>query len=284
MRHWPLTQLTLTTPDLVLRVPDDDQLDDLAQVAADGVHPPGAVCFPQSWASGTPAETARNVVQDHWWARGDWSEDNWRLLLAVLHDGQVIGQQNLSARDFRITREARTGFWLGRRFQGHGFGTQMRAAALHLAFASLGAERVTPTAFADNTASRRASEKFGGASPSTSTPSKPTTASSPPNNGIPKPNSPPRSKGSPPAAICSALSPSRSPSTSYCTCEAHERCGVLLLLRFAGADTKHSPQQVRGVICTGRRLWHSVSRQRGFTLGHGPDNSNAGSRLAEKPS
>ncbi|MFE9601490.1 GNAT family N-acetyltransferase [Streptomyces hokutonensis] len=161
MRHWPLTQLTLATPDLVLRIPDDDQLDELAQVAANGVHPPGAVRFPQSWASGTPEETARNVVQNHWWARGDWSEDNWRLLLAVLHDGQVIGQQNLSARDFRITREARTGFWLGQRFQGHGFGTQMRAAALHLAFASLGAERVTSTAFADNTASRRVSQKFG---------------------------------------------------------------------------------------------------------------------------
>ncbi|MEU3299793.1 GNAT family protein [Streptomyces sp. NPDC006678] len=160
MRHWPLTQLTLTTPDLVLRVPDDDQLDELAQVAADGVVSPGAVYFPQPWASGTPEQTAHNVLQNHWWARGDWREDNWRLLLAVLHDGQVIGQQNLSARDFRITREARTGFWLGRRFQGHGFGTQMRAAALHLAFTCLVADRVTSTSYADNIASRRICEKF----------------------------------------------------------------------------------------------------------------------------
>ncbi|MFF5768908.1 GNAT family N-acetyltransferase [Streptomyces californicus] len=161
MRHWPLTRLTLATPDLVLRVPDDDQLDELAQVAADGIVPPGAVYFPQPWASGTADQTARNVLQNHWWARGDWHENNWRLLLAVLHDGRVIGQQNLSARDFRVTREARTGFWLGRHLQGHGFGTQMRAAALHLAFAGLGAERVISTAFADNAASRRVSEKFG---------------------------------------------------------------------------------------------------------------------------
>ncbi|MFI7364086.1 GNAT family protein [Streptomyces sp. NPDC050149] len=161
MRHWPLTQLTLTTRDLVLRVPDDSQIDELAQVAANGIVPPGAVYFPQPWASGTAEQAARNVVQNHWWARGDWHEDNWRLLLVVLHDGQVIGQQNLSAHDFRVTHEARTGFWLGRRLQGHGFGTQMRAAALHLAFASLGAERVISTAFADNTASRRVSEKFG---------------------------------------------------------------------------------------------------------------------------
>lgn len=161
MRHWPLTQLTLTTPDLVLRVPDDSRLDELAQVAAEGVVPQGAVHFPQPWASGTPEEAARNVLQNHWWARGDWTEDNWRLLLAVLHNGQVIGQQNLSARNFRITREARTGFWLGRRFQGRGYGTQMRAAALRLAFDCLGAERVVSTAFSDNAASRRVSEKFG---------------------------------------------------------------------------------------------------------------------------
>ncbi|MDI3390035.1 GNAT family protein [Streptomyces sp. B-S-A8] len=163
MRHWPLTQLTLTTPDLLLRVPNDEQLDELAQVAADGVVPPGTVYFPQPWASGSPDEVARNVLQNHWWARGDWREDNWRLLLAVLllPDGQVIGQQNLSARSFSVTREARTGFWLGRRFQGRGYGTQMRAAALHLAFDNLGAERVVSTAFADNHASLRVSEKFG---------------------------------------------------------------------------------------------------------------------------
>ncbi|WP_405787133.1 GNAT family N-acetyltransferase [Streptomyces sp. NBC_00029] len=86
---------------------------------------------------------------------------NWRLLLAVFHDGQVVGQQNLSARDFATTGEARTGFWLGRRFQGQGYGTQMRAAALTLAFDGLGAARVTSTAFADNAVSRAVSLKFG---------------------------------------------------------------------------------------------------------------------------
>ncbi|MFF1713947.1 GNAT family N-acetyltransferase [Streptomyces sp. NPDC058268] len=153
---------------MVLRVPDDGQLDELAQVAADGVVPAGAVYFPQPWASGTPRESARRVVQNHWWARGDWREDNWRLLLAVFYDGQVIGQQNLSASDLFVTREARTGFWLGRRFQGRGFGTQMSAAALYLAFDFLVAQRVMSTAFADNAASPRSSatsQTVYGASP-----------------------------------------------------------------------------------------------------------------------
>ena len=161
MHYWSLTALELTTPDLTLRLPTDAELDELAQVAADGVHPADVVCFPQPWASGPPAERARNVLQNHWWARGDWTRDDWRLLLAVFLGDQVIGQQNLSARDFRFTSEARTGFWLGERFQGHGYGTQMRAAALSLAFDGLGARRVTSTAFASNTASRVVSRKFG---------------------------------------------------------------------------------------------------------------------------
>ncbi|MGW7067151.1 hypothetical protein ACWGII_14155 [Streptomyces sp. NPDC054855] len=45
VRHWPLAQLTLTATDLVLRAPDDGQLDELAQVAADGVVPAGAAYF-----------------------------------------------------------------------------------------------------------------------------------------------------------------------------------------------------------------------------------------------
>lgn len=161
MRHWPLFHLTLTTPDLVLRLPDDRELDALAQAAAEGVHPPDVVCFPQPWTSGTPEEVARNVVQNHWWARGNWTVSNWRLLLAVFHDGKVIGQQNLSARHFSVTRETRTGFWLGERYQRSGYGTQMRQAAIHLAFGCLGAERVTATAFTDNIASRKVSAKLG---------------------------------------------------------------------------------------------------------------------------
>lgn len=161
MRHWPLTQLTIMTPDLVLRVPDDELLDDLVHLAGQGVHPPDTIVFPQPWATGTPDEVARNVLRNHWWARANWSSGNWRLHLTAVHrDGYVIGQQNLSARDFATTREARTGFWVGLRYHNRGYGTQMRAAALHLAFA-LGAERVTSTTFADNGPSHRVSAKFG---------------------------------------------------------------------------------------------------------------------------
>ncbi len=54
-----------------------------------------------------------------------------------------------------------TGSWLGRRYQGRGIGTQMRAAVLHLAFGGLGAQQAVSAAFEDNPASLRVSRKLG---------------------------------------------------------------------------------------------------------------------------
>src|SRR5260221_13370270 len=54
-----------------------------------------------------------------------------------------------------------TGAWLGRRYQGRGIGTQMRAAVLHLAFGGLGAQQAVSAAFEDNPASLRVSRKLG---------------------------------------------------------------------------------------------------------------------------
>jgi RimJ/RimL family protein N-acetyltransferase len=100
-------------------------------------------------------------VQRHWRTRGEWSEDDWSLDLAVFADGQVVGEQRVSARDFRVLREVSTFSWLGVRHHGRGIGTQMRAAVLHLAFAGLGATDAISGAFDDNVSSLRVSEKLG---------------------------------------------------------------------------------------------------------------------------
>jgi RimJ/RimL family protein N-acetyltransferase len=60
-----------------------------------------------------------------------------------------------------VTREVHTGSWLGRRHQGRGIGTEMRAAVLHLAFAGLGADWAVSSAATDNPASIGVSRKLG---------------------------------------------------------------------------------------------------------------------------
>jgi RimJ/RimL family protein N-acetyltransferase len=153
--------LQVTTADLELRLRGGEELSDLADLAAEGMHDPGSRPFLVSWPGLPPEERARALVQRHWRHRGDWSADDWSLDLAVFADGRVVGQQDIRARDYRVLREVSTFSWLGVRHHGRGLGTRMRVAALHLAFAGLGATDAVSGAFDDNTASLRVSGKLG---------------------------------------------------------------------------------------------------------------------------
>ena len=55
---WPTFGLTLSTSRLVLQLPSDAQLEDLACLAAEGVHGPDERAFLTPWAEGTPQERA----------------------------------------------------------------------------------------------------------------------------------------------------------------------------------------------------------------------------------
>ncbi|PRY19147.1 GNAT family N-acetyltransferase [Pseudosporangium ferrugineum] len=159
--HWPLFGLRLRTPRLELRLPDLDDLARLGDVAAAGVHDPAVMPFVVTWTDTTPEERARNTIQWQWTQWGRWSPQDWTLQLVVVADGQVIGTQEVGARNFATSRVVGTGSWLGLPHQGRGYGTEMRAAVLHLAFAGLGAEYATTEAFEDNAASYAVSRKLG---------------------------------------------------------------------------------------------------------------------------
>lgn len=158
---WPLAGLRLTTSRLELRVPTDDDLTDLAGLAAAGIHDPEVQPFVVPWTDATPFDRARGTLQYQWSQRARWEPSKWSLDLVVVHDGAVVGTQTVSAADFAILREVATGSWLGQAHQGRGIGTEMRAAVLHLAFAGLSAHYATSGAFTDNAASRRVSRKLG---------------------------------------------------------------------------------------------------------------------------
>src|SRR5687768_9996293 len=56
---WPPYALTVTTPRLQLRLPREDEIVALAELAARGVHRPGERPFMTSWTEGSPDERAR---------------------------------------------------------------------------------------------------------------------------------------------------------------------------------------------------------------------------------
>jgi RimJ/RimL family protein N-acetyltransferase len=158
--HFPLVGLRLTTGRLELRLPDAEELGVLADVAAEGVHDPEYMPFPDRWTE-DPDSRGRTMVLRHWRWLGQWTPRSWRLPLAVFHEVVPVGVQTLEAESLAVTGECGTAGWLGRRHQGRGIGTEMRTAVAHLAFAHLGAQEMLSRAYADNAASLAVSAKLG---------------------------------------------------------------------------------------------------------------------------
>ena len=138
---WPFAALRVTTPRLELRYPDDDGLVALARLAAEGIHDPASMPFNTPWTRAESPELERNALQHSWGRRASLTRDDWSLPFVVCVDGEPVSTV--------------------RRAHGHGIGTEMRAAVLHLAFAGLGAEEALSGSFADNPASAAVSRHNG---------------------------------------------------------------------------------------------------------------------------
>lgn len=160
-RFWPLFDLEVRTPRVILRYPSDADIEELAALAARGIHEPDVMPFGIPWTDVASPQQERNSLQHHWLQRAKWATDDWNLSFATIVDGAIVGSQGALAHRFPLLRQAETGSWLGRAHQEKGIGTEMRAAILHFLFDGLGAERATSGAFVDNPSSRAVSQKLG---------------------------------------------------------------------------------------------------------------------------
>ncbi|MFI5893125.1 GNAT family N-acetyltransferase [Actinoplanes sp. NPDC051513] len=159
--QWPLFGLVLRTPRLELRLPGLELLAELAELAKGGVHDPAVQPFVAEWTDAPPERVAAGVLQWSWNAWARWQPEGWSLGLVAIAGGRVVGTQAIEASRFADLREVGTGSWLGRAEHGKGYGTEMRAAVLELAFTGLGAQFATSEAFEDNHASYAVSRKLG---------------------------------------------------------------------------------------------------------------------------
>ena len=152
----------MRTERLELRLPDEAELQVLVDVAEEGVHPPDEMPFEVAWTDGIGKPGfAEAFTSFHLGSREAWTPEAWSLDLGVFADGEPMGCQGIRGERFAETRRVVTGSWLGQRYQGRGYGTEMRAAVLELAFAGLGAD-VAISGHADgNRQSMRVSEKLG---------------------------------------------------------------------------------------------------------------------------
>jgi RimJ/RimL family protein N-acetyltransferase len=132
----------MQTPRLLLRLPSEAEIDDLAHVVAKQIMEREFVAseFMGAWTRLRPGGAfERNFIQYHWSMRGQWRPDFWRLELGVyLPDTDVpVGCMGVGAKDFARDRCVSTGSWLLPQWRGLGLGKHMRTAALVLAFDEL---------------------------------------------------------------------------------------------------------------------------------------------------
>jgi RimJ/RimL family protein N-acetyltransferase len=154
----PLFGLRVRTPRLELRLPTQEELEVLRELALAGVHPPEFMPFTVAW---TDDPEQSGFLAYHELHRQEWSPNEWHLELGVWFEEELAGVQVVESTGFAETRTVGTGSWLGQRFQGQGVGTEMRTAVLELAFRGLGAERARSGAIDGNVASLSVSQKLG---------------------------------------------------------------------------------------------------------------------------
>jgi RimJ/RimL family protein N-acetyltransferase len=159
--YWPMFDLEIRTPRLTIRYPDDDDLVQMATLAAAGIHDPGVMPFGIPWTDQSSPQLERSALQFHWRSRAELSPVSFRLPLGVWEADQMVGLTDLVAVHFATTRQFETGSWLGRRFQGAGIGTEMRLATLTLGFVGLGAEFAVTAAWHDNGPSNGVTRSLG---------------------------------------------------------------------------------------------------------------------------
>lgn len=158
---FPVLGLRITAGPLELRGITDDLLGALGELAVEGIHAPDFMPFFVPWSTAPAEELPRNLAQYHWGVRARFAPAAWSLELAALWEGEVVGVQGISTKDYLVTRTGETGSWLGRRHQGRGIGTAMRRVFCAFLFDHLDATEVTSAAFTDNPASLAVSRKVG---------------------------------------------------------------------------------------------------------------------------
>ena len=138
----PLLGLRITAGPVELRGITDDLLGPLADLATD-IHDPDFMPFDYPWSLAPAPDMPRNLAQYHWGKRASFSPAQWSADLAVFYDGELVGSQGFSTKDYLVLRGGETGSWLSRRFQGRGIGTAMRQVICAFIFDHLDAQYIT---------------------------------------------------------------------------------------------------------------------------------------------
>ncbi|MGN6793027.1 MAG: GNAT family N-acetyltransferase, partial [Streptosporangiaceae bacterium] len=156
---WPLFDLRITSPDLVLRPMREADLCRVCDLLPEDLElDPAATRYAIS-----DEHRSRGIIthQGYWKAFGTWQPSAWQLGFVVLSGEEIVGFQELEGNDFPLLRTVDTSSFLIPPVRGRGFGKQMRRAVLALAFGPMEAAAAITSAWHDNHASLGVSRALG---------------------------------------------------------------------------------------------------------------------------
>jgi RimJ/RimL family protein N-acetyltransferase len=132
---YPPLNVQVHTPTLSLLGATDELLARLVPIVRKGIAtgPPWPFDDPMSLYKDNP-EREWGWLRGLWAGRGRVSDSFWRLYLVVVVDGEPVGMQDLTGRNFSAFGTVTSFSWLSPDVRGRGLGREMRQAVLHLAF------------------------------------------------------------------------------------------------------------------------------------------------------
>lgn len=143
------------TARLVLRPPDDGDVDPLAAINADLE----VMRFIGDGSTRTREQTADGIAR----ARREWGEHGYGMFAVELREnGRFIGWVTLAEPGFlpEILPAVEIGWRLGREFWGHGYATEAARVVLRFGFTACRLDRIVSIRHVANSASRRVMEKL----------------------------------------------------------------------------------------------------------------------------
>ncbi len=163
MLSYPPLNVRVVTPRLELSPATDELLERLVPIVRAGkaTADPPPWDDPSSFYEPDPDRRVQQWLRGIWRGRGTVTPTLWRLYFVVMVDGEAVGMQDVTGNQFPIFGTVETSSWVSSDARGRGIGTEMRVAALHLAFAGLGATEAHSEAAVDNVGSNAVSERLG---------------------------------------------------------------------------------------------------------------------------
>jgi hypothetical protein len=110
---WPPFGLTIAVGPVTLSPVRDEDLTELAALVMDGIHAPTDMPFTFPWTQGSVEVVRLRILQYQWAQRAAMSPNVWTLENTVRFEGEIVGCQSISTKDYLVTRTGETGSWLG---------------------------------------------------------------------------------------------------------------------------------------------------------------------------